>query len=163
MAALPDDALDRIVAEAFQLLADGAVGAALRLLDDVYSGDGSLEHALNCADRGQVTRLESPSGRCIHTVHSTILAGNKGIPGGNVDLSSSGIREGCYVCLGSSCSCLEYRARVLLVEDRQLQRLGCKHLIAVRVAEATKRCHTRPVKDTDLDAWTAVLRSGGIR
>lgn len=154
--ALPDDALDRILSEALKMLADGSVAAALRLLDDIYAGDGSLEHALNCADRGLVTRQESPSGRCVHTVRSTISAG----AGRRGDVAVSGTREGSYICLGGSCSCLEYRARILVVEDRQLQRLCCKHILAVRVAEAARRCLVRAVNDAELDAWTAVLQSG---
>ena len=144
---IPEDALDSMVSLALILAADGNNSlAGLRMLDDAFSGDGMLEYALNCVDRGHVARLESPSGRRIFTVASTLSRKNAL----TFDVASSGIRDGgYYLCVAGSCTCIEYITR-LVVTGRQFQRYCCKHALAVRIAELTGKFISRRISDHEL-------------
>ena len=146
---VPPDAVDDLVGAALRSLSLGAPpAAALRLLDDAFAGDGMLEYALACADRGRVACLVGPSGRCVYTVSSSI--GKQQPSGGGYDLALSGLRDGAfYVCVSGVCSCYEYGVRLRVVED-QLQRFSCKHVLAVEIAKAAGKCISRDVSDTEV-------------
>ncbi len=123
---------------------DHTFAASLRQLDDVVPrASGTLEYALAAVDRGYVVRLEGPSGRYVHSVASSFLKN----PAKSHDIIASGVSaDGNYTCIGGYCSCAEYK---LGLEAAAFFRF-CKHLLAVRIAEATKNCATRRVTDVEV-------------
>jgi len=107
------------------------VSTGLRLLDDAFFADGTLEYALHAVDRGCVTRLETPCGRSVFTVASTLS--RKPATTHAFDMAQSGIRDRAfYVVLSRSCSCAEYTDRLL--SDKLRNHSFCKHLLALHLA-----------------------------
>jgi hypothetical protein len=117
---------------------------SLRVLDDVIPS-GTIEYVLAAADRGHVVRLASPSGRCVYVVTSSISKKQVSSMAQEM-LAASGISvDGFYTCLGGHCSCAEHRLILENAEGRH-----CKHLLAVRVAEATGKVVLRSVSDLEV-------------
>ena len=90
-------------------------------------GQNSL-HALDLIDKGSVKKLVSPSRRELYICRG-----------------STGSR---YFCLkyGKFCNCPSYQYSVLVRGDA----LMCKHLLAVIISDALKRCEIVNVSDEEI-------------
>ncbi|XP_064612909.1 zinc finger SWIM domain-containing protein 7-like [Liolophura sinensis] len=84
--------------------------------------------ALDLVDNSHVTRLVSPSGRCLFQV-----VGSSGTP---------------YVCLPSSiyCACPAFKFSVLKKNDH----IMCKHVLAVKLSEAMGKTQRYDVSDREI-------------
>ncbi|XP_014671647.1 PREDICTED: zinc finger SWIM domain-containing protein 7-like [Priapulus caudatus] len=103
------------------------------LTDEVLSGlafvfQGTLLPALSLVDSKSVTRLVSPSSRCLYEVRGS---------SGNVYMCFEGLNY---------CCCPSYTYSVLKRRDSMM----CKHILAVRLSEAMQTCCTVNVQDDDI-------------
>jgi hypothetical protein len=127
-------------------------------LDALLEGDPMLDRALDVVDRHLVTLAESPSGRSVFLVQSS-MARATGTGGGMrrksetgppaaVDAAASGLNAlGCYTVMPQFCSCSDFTFSLL--PSRRGRQL-CKHTLAVAIAEATGRFARRAVTDEEL-------------
>jgi hypothetical protein len=128
-------------------------------LDALLEGDPMLERALDVVDRHLVTLAESPSGRSVFLVQSSLARQVTGAGGGMrrkseaappaaMDAAASGLNAlGCYTVMPQFCSCSDFTFSLL--PSRRGRQL-CKHTLAVAIAEATGRFTRRAVTDEEL-------------
>ncbi|XP_056001848.1 zinc finger SWIM domain-containing protein 7-like [Ostrea edulis] len=130
-----DPARRKVQEVADQLLAEvnTAYNKTGKLNDELLSAlnfvfQAPLLPALDILDNRGVTAISCPSGRKVYQV-----LGTSGTP---------------YICLPSSkyCSCPAYRYSVLLKNDHLL----CKHVLAIRLAEAMNLTKSQGVTDLEM-------------
>ena len=125
--------------------------AALRRLDLLFSGDGTLDRALELLE-GSLTRVSgAPSGRAVWTVASS-LSKRPSAELVSLDLRASGVDPVGYFYVvlldgPGSCTCADWTTRVLGGDRR-----ACKHALAVAIADALgpQKYRARAVTDDDL-------------
>ena len=125
--------------------------ATLRRLDLLFSGDGTLDRALELLD-GSLTRVAAaPSGRVAWTVASS-LSKRPSAELAPLDLRASGVDPvGYYYTVlldgPGSCTCVDWTTRVLCGDRR-----ACKHALAVAIADALgpQKYRARTVTDEEL-------------